>query len=49
MFEFRKITACFCCMSVERCLGCDLNLAVQLKNIRRKLQVLIAYTKAIRL
>lgn len=49
LFEFRKITACFHCLSVERYLGCDRKLSMELKNVRRKLQVLIAYSKAIRL
>lgn len=44
--KFRKMPTC---LSVEGYLGCDLKLAVQLKNIRRKFKVLTAYTKAIRL
>lgn len=49
LFESRKITPRFCCLSMESYLGCDLKLAMQLKNVRRKLRLLIARTKAIRL
>lgn len=49
LFESRKITPHFCCLSVESYFGYDLKLAMQLKNVRRKLHLLIARTKAMRL